>query len=155
MSIVIHGLHLPKMIGGEEAHVDIRIFSGGDVIMATSNQPYYKKFRAEEIQEEPAPPQKAPLRLSCKHGEIGTVDDFATCYCPHHGYVGQKTECGEYEAKAGACGKCRQFDKGDNSTFGYCVRNDEIVNEASVKGCFEPKSKAEERPEPLGTVTTH
>lgn len=53
------------------------------------------------------------------------------------------------------CGKCRQFDKGDNSPFGYCVRNDEIVNEASVKGCFEPKSKAEEHPEPLGTVTTH
>lgn len=53
------------------------------------------------------------------------------------------------------CGICRQFDKGDNSPFGYCFRNDEIVNETSVKGCFEPKSKAEERPEPLGTVTTH
>lgn len=50
-------------------------------------------------QENPAQPQKAPLCLSCKHGEIGAVDDFATCYCPHHGYVGQKTECGEYEEK--------------------------------------------------------
>ena len=48
-----------------------------------------------------APPQKAPLCLSCNHEEIGAVDDFATCYCPHHGYVGQKTECGEYEAKEG------------------------------------------------------
>ena len=52
-------------------------------------------------QEIPAPPQKAPLCLSCKHGENGCVDDFATCYCPHHGYVGQKTKCGEYEAKEG------------------------------------------------------
>lgn len=53
------------------------------------------------------------------------------------------------------CGKCRQFDKGDNSPLGYCFRNDEIVNEASAKGCFEPKSKAEEHPKPLGTVTTY
>jgi hypothetical protein len=50
-------------------------------------------------QEVPAPPQKDPLCLSCNHGENGCVDDFATCYCPHYGYVGQKTECGEYEAK--------------------------------------------------------
>ena len=72
----------------------------------------------------------------------------ATFSCPLH--VSYKAE-----TKAGVCGKCRQFDKGDNSPFGYCFRNDEIVNEASVKGCFEPKSKAEERQEPLGTVTTH
>lgn len=52
MSLVIRGLHLPKMLGGEEMHIDIRIFSGGDVIMATSNPPYYKKFQAEQIQEE-------------------------------------------------------------------------------------------------------
>lgn len=102
MSVVIHGMHLPKMLGGEEAHIDVRIFSGGDVIMATSKPPYYKKFQAEQLQEEqetPAPPQKKPLCDTCKHAIDGVVDDFATCYCPHHGYVGQKTECGEYEAK--------------------------------------------------------
>lgn len=73
----------------------------------------------------------------------------------------EMTDCGIFEERPkevrdyAKCGKCRQFDKGDNSPFGYCFRNDEIVDEASAKGCFEPKSKAEERPEPLGTVTTH
>lgn len=100
MSVVIHGLHLPKMLGGEEAHIDIRIFSSGDVIMATSNQPYYKKFRAEEIQEEPAPPQKAPLCLSCAHANISVTDDFADCLCKiSGGYEGGKTECKDYERK--------------------------------------------------------
>ena len=36
-------------------------------------------------QEIPAPPQKDPLCFSCEHGQNGAVDDFATCYCPHHG----------------------------------------------------------------------
>lgn len=59
---------------------------------------YLKREAPEQKQ------QKATLCLSCKHGEIGAVDDFATCYCPHHGYVGQKTECGEYEGKEGKHG---------------------------------------------------
>lgn len=102
MSVVIHGLHLPKMLGGEEAHIDIRIFSSGDVIMATSNQPYYKKFRAEEIQEEPAPPQKDPLCDTCKHAIDGVVDDFAAVFCAVRcGYFGQATECDKYERKGG------------------------------------------------------
>lgn len=101
MSLVIHGMHLPKMLGGEEMHVDIRIFSGGDVIMATSNPPYYKKFQAEETKEEPALPQKAPLCLSCAHASISVTDDFADCLCAvRGGYEGGKTECKDYERRS-------------------------------------------------------
>lgn len=50
-------------------------------------------------QEIPAQPQKDSLCYTCKHAVDGCVDDFATCYCPHHEYVGQKTECKEYETK--------------------------------------------------------
>lgn len=103
MSVVIHGLHLPKMLGGEEAHIDIRIFSGGDVIMATSKPPYYKKFQAEQIQEEQeesAQPQKDPLCDTCKHAIDGVVDDFAAVFCAVRcGYFGQVTECEKYERK--------------------------------------------------------
>lgn len=103
MSVVIHGLHLPKMLGGEEAHIDIRIFSGGDVIMATSKPPYYKKFKADQFQdgqEIPAPPQKDPLCDTCKHAIDGVVDDFAAVFCAARcGYFGQVTECGDYERK--------------------------------------------------------
>lgn len=49
--LVIRGLHLPKSLGGEETHVDIRIFSDGTVIMATGRPPYYKKFDAVPIPE--------------------------------------------------------------------------------------------------------
>lgn len=94
---------------------------------------------------------------------VGNDPEYVTCMNDHRDHL--RSERCKYRKQAvskpmksevcGICGICRQFDKGDNSPFGYCFRNDEIVNEASVKGCFEPKSRAEERPEPLGTVTTH
>lgn len=46
-----------------------------------------------------APLQKDPLCDTCKHAVDGVVDDFATCYCPFHGYVGQKCECADYAPK--------------------------------------------------------
>lgn len=103
MSLLIHGLHLPKMLGGEEMHIDVRIFSGGDVIMATSEPPYYKKFQAEQIQEgkeEPPTPQKEPLCLSCANASFSVTDDFADCLCAvSGGYEGGKTECKDYERR--------------------------------------------------------
>lgn len=49
--LIIRGLNLPKSLGGEETHIDIRIFSDGTVIMATSRPPYYKKFYAVPLPE--------------------------------------------------------------------------------------------------------
>lgn len=49
--LIIRGLHLPKSLGGEETHIDIRIFSDGTVIMATSRPPYYQKFDAVPLPE--------------------------------------------------------------------------------------------------------
>lgn len=118
--------------------------------------------QAQEKQNNPR--CKDCVHMRHRHDSNGRID---TVCVKHRTTIGfepiwpEMTACGIFEEKPrevrdyAKCGKCRQFDKGDNSQFGYCFRNDEIVNEASVKGCFEPKSKAEERPEPLGTVTTH
>lgn len=55
--ILIRGMEMPKMLVGEESYVDIRIFSGGKVIMASGKHPYYKEFDAVPLPE--------------KHGRLG------------------------------------------------------------------------------------
>ena len=108
-------------------------------------------------------PQPAEFCGDCPWA-YGNYPDVAICGIDHHAHL--RSEWCKYRKQAalkptktvreGACGKCRYFGKHDKPPFGYCVRNDEITDEAYVKLCFEPiPPVAHKHPEPLGTVTTH
>ena len=95
---------------------------------------------------------------------VGNDPDFVTCINDKKDHL--RSELCKYRKQAvlnptkavrdGECKKCRYFQKHDKPPYGYCVRNDEITDEAYVKPCFEPIPPiAHKRPELLGTVTTH
>lgn len=107
-------------------------------------------------------PQPAELCGDCPCA-TGNYPDVVICGIDHHAHL--RSERCKYRKQAvlkptktvreGECKKCRYFKKHDKPPFGYCVRNDEITDEAYVKLCFEPIPPiAHKRPEPLGTVTT-
>ena len=116
------------------------------------------EYQIEEKKTPPAPPKSGMVELKQEIYPRSTSDELKAAIEAVDRE--QKENLAKMQKPERECRKCKYFDD-SGGKFGLCIKNEEIVDENQIMGCWTGKStpvkakaKPISRPAPIGTVTT-